>query len=105
MLLGDTGNAQGINFIKLAMEDPEALKYVAAISFHSWNGGTDELLLAWGDATKKLGFPLFIAEAGTDPQAYRDTVRLQSPEYSLDEINLYIRLSHYASQNRFCSGN
>ena len=92
MLLGDTGNPQGFNFIKLAMEDPEALKYVTAVSFHSWNGGTNQILSDWSDAAKKLGLPLFVAEAGTDPQAYRDTARLQSPEYSLDEIKLYIRL-------------
>jgi hypothetical protein len=92
MLLGDTGNARGINFIKLAMDDPEALKYVTAVSFHSWNGGTDQVLSAWGDAAKKLGIPLLVAEAGTDPQAYRDPAKLESAKYSLDEINLYVRI-------------
>jgi len=92
MLLGDTGNAQGIKFIKVAMEDPEALKYVAAISFHCWRGGTDQLLASWGEAAKKLNIPLLVAEAGTDPNGYSKPTLLQSAPYSLDEINLYIRI-------------
>jgi hypothetical protein len=92
MLLGDTGNAQGIKFINVAMADPEAMKYVTAISFHSWNGGNDQLLASWGEAAKKLNIPLHVAEAGTDPQAYSNPTLLQSAPYSLNEINLYIRL-------------
>ena len=34
MLLGDTSDATPTNFIKAAMADPEAMKYVGAISFH-----------------------------------------------------------------------
>ena len=92
MLLGDTGNAKGIKFIDVAVEDPETMKYVTAISFHSWRGGDDQLLASWGEAAKKLNIPLFVAEAGTDPQAYSKPTLLQSPAYSLDEITLYIRI-------------
>jgi hypothetical protein len=92
MLLGDTGNAQGIKFIDVAVEDPEAMKYVTAISFHSWRGGSDQLLASWGQAAKRLNLPLLVAEAGTDPSAYSNPKLLQSPGYSLDEITLYIRI-------------
>ena len=47
LLLGDIGNAYPIGFIKDGMDDPEAGKYVYAISFHSWRGCTDENLAAW----------------------------------------------------------
>ncbi len=92
MLLGDTGNARGIKFIDVAVGDPEAMRYVAAISFHSWRGGDDPLLASWGQAARKLNIPLLVAEAGTDPQAYSNPTLLQSPAYSLDEITLYIRI-------------
>ena len=92
MLLGDTGNARGIKFIDTTVADPEAMKYVTALSFHSWRGGSDELLASWGQAAKKLNIPLLVAEGGTDPQAYTNPKLLQSPAYSLDEITLYIRI-------------
>jgi hypothetical protein len=92
MLLGDTGNAQGIKFIDVAVADPNAMKYVTAISFHSWNGGNDQLLARWGEVARNLNIPLLVAEAGTDPQAYSNPTLLQSAPYSLNEINLYIRI-------------
>jgi hypothetical protein len=92
MLLGDTGNAKGIKFIDVAVEDPEAMKYVTAISFHSWRGGDDQLLASWGQAARKLNIPLFVAEGGTDPSAYSNPTLLRSPAYSLGEISLYIRI-------------
>jgi hypothetical protein len=92
MLLGDTGNAKGIKFIDVAVEDPEAMKYVTAISFHSWRGGDDQLLASWRQAARKLNIPLLVAEAGTDPSAYSNPTLLRSPAYSLDEIALYIRI-------------
>ncbi len=92
MLLGDTGSARGIKFIDVAVADPEAMKYVTAISFHSWRGGDDQLLASWGQAARKLNIPLLVAEGGTDPQAYTNPKLLRSPAYSLDEITLYIRI-------------
>ena len=44
MLLGDTSDATAMDFILPAMRDPEALRHVAAVSFHSWRGWTDEIL-------------------------------------------------------------
>jgi len=92
MLLGDTGDAKPTNFIKPAMEDPEALKYIGAVSFHSWRGGDDKLLSTWGDAAKKLNIPLFVGEGGTDPSAHKYPALFQEPYFALDEINLYIRI-------------
>ncbi|OHB72790.1 MAG: hypothetical protein A2V70_15405 [Planctomycetes bacterium RBG_13_63_9] len=64
MFLGDTGNARGIKFIDVAVANPEAMKYVTAIPFHSWRGGKDQLLASWGEAARKLNLPLPVAEAG-----------------------------------------
>src|ERR1039457_6094012 len=50
LALGDTSDANPINFIQPAMHDPEAVKYIGAVDFHSWRGCTDELLAQWRDA-------------------------------------------------------
>ena len=52
MLLGDTGDAPPIDFINGAMADPDAVKYIGAVSFHSWHGGSDELFAPLGQAAK-----------------------------------------------------
>jgi len=44
LALGDTSDANPIDFIQPAMHDPEAVKYVGAVDFHSWRGCTDEIL-------------------------------------------------------------
>jgi hypothetical protein len=92
MLLGDTAGAGGIRFIKVALEDPEATKYVAGIAFHCWRGGSDPVLAGWAEAARKLNVPLLVAEAGTDPSGFSNPTLLESAPYSLDEINLYIRM-------------
>ena len=94
MLLGDTCDALPIKFIQPTMEDPEAMKYVGAISFHSWRASKepDPVLAAWGDAARKANVPVLCAEAGTDSEAYFNPVIMQSPEFSMDEINLYLRI-------------
>jgi len=74
------------------LENPEALKYVGGVSFHSWHHGTDEQLTLWGNVAKKLNKPLFSAEGGTDPDAWNYPTIFEEPWFSLDEINLYIRI-------------
>jgi hypothetical protein len=91
-LLGDTSNAVAINFIQPAMADAEAMKYVGAVSFHSWNGGGDEIFAAWGEVADRLQLPLFCAEAGTDPAAYKNPPIFEDAAFSLAEINLYVRM-------------
>ena len=92
MLLGDTSDARAIDFIRAAAADAEAMKYVGAISFHSWRGGRDEVFSAWGDVASRLGLPLFCAEGGTDPEAWRHPAVFREPSYALQEIDLYVRI-------------
>ena len=91
-LLGDVANPHSIGFIQPAMEDAEALKYIGAVSFHSWYGGSDETLAAWGRAADRLGLPLFCAEAGTDPAAYKNPPIFEDADFALQEIDLYVRI-------------
>ena len=69
MLLGDTGNPTGDRFIDVARDDAEAAKYIGAVSFHSWNGGTIAQYKHFSDAAQKLNVPLLVAEGGLDPSA------------------------------------
>ena len=93
MLLGDTGNptARPANFIDVAVADPEAMKYVGAVSYHCWTGGSDQIIAKWGQVAQSFKLPLYIAEGGTDPQSYSTRNVFLEPWYALDEVNLYIR--------------
>ncbi len=53
LLLGDNSDATTFDFIVPAMNDPETHKYIAAISFHSWRGCTDDILQKWAGAAKQ----------------------------------------------------
>jgi len=92
MLLGDTSDATPTNFIKAALADPDAMRYVGAISFHSWRGGTDAQLSAWGESASEANLPVLCAEGGTDAAASSYPGIFQEFAYGFDEINLYIRL-------------
>jgi hypothetical protein len=92
MLLGDTSDATPLDFIKTAMQDPEAAKYVGAVSFHSWRGCTDEVLAGWRDAARGLNVPLLVAEGSTDAAAWRYPQIFSEPSFALDEITLYTRI-------------
>ena len=69
MLLGDTGNPTGDKFIDVALADPEAAKYIGAVSFHSWNSGTIGQYTHFSEAARQLNVPLLVAEGGLDPAA------------------------------------
>ena len=92
-LLGDTGNptARPANFIDVAIADPEAMKYVGAVSYHCWTGGSDQIIAHWGEVAQRFKLPLMIAEGGTDPASYSHRFLFLEPWYALDEINLYMR--------------
>jgi hypothetical protein len=92
LALGDTSDANPIDFIKPAMKDPEAIKYIGAVDFHSWRGCTDELLAQWRDAARELNVPLVIAEGSTDAAAYRYPQVFLEQSFALYEINLYLRI-------------
>ena len=91
LLLGDTSDATPLHFIQAAMNDPEAVKYIGAISFHSWRGGTDEQLAFWGQAAGRLKVPVLIAEGGIDPAAQNYRAIFAEPWFCLSEIDVYVR--------------
>jgi len=92
LALGDTSDANPIDFIKPAMHDPEAVKYVGAVDFHSWRGCTDEILAQWRDAAREMNVPLVVAEGSTDAAAYRYPQIFNEQSFALYEINLYLRI-------------
>jgi hypothetical protein len=96
MLLGDTGDPTGIDFINVAMQDPEAVKFLGAVSYHSWRGGTIGQYTRWGEAARKLKLPLLIAEGGTDSDAYRYQALMLEPWYALNEIGEYVDICRYS---------
>jgi len=69
MLLGDTGNPTGDQFIDVALADPKRQIH-RAVSFHSWNGGTVGQYTHFSQAARQLNVPLIVAEGGLDPAAW-----------------------------------
>ena len=92
LALGDTSDATPVDFIKPALHDAEAAKYIGAVDFHSWRGCTDETLAFWRDAARSLNVPLLVAEGSTDAAAYRYSQIFNEPSFALYEINLYLRI-------------
>jgi hypothetical protein len=92
LLLGDNSDATTFDFIVPAMNDPETHKYIAAISFHSWRGCTDEILQKWAGAAKQMNLPLIVAEGSTDAAAWNYPEIFSEASFALYEINLYMRL-------------
>jgi hypothetical protein len=96
LLLGDaTGPRNTHDFALAAAQDPEAMKYVKAVGFHSWGGGTPEQYKAWGDLAEWLQLPLLVTELGVDAQAYRGGA-YDSFNYGLSEVRMYQELLLYA---------
>ena len=92
LLLGDTSDAWPIDFIKPAMHDLEAVKYINAVSFHSWRGCTDAILAQWREAARLLNVPLLVGEGSTDAAAWTYPHIFDEPSFALHEINLYTRI-------------
>jgi O-glycosyl hydrolase len=96
LLLGDTANPRDSHrFVLAAAADPEAMRYVGAVSFHSWGDGTPEQYGAWGDVASWVHLPLLVAEAGVDPAAWRNKM-YDSYAYGMREIRQFQELLHYA---------
>jgi hypothetical protein len=96
MLLGDTGNPTGDKFIDVAVADPEAAKWIGAVSFHSWNGGTLEQYTHFSQAARQLNVPLLVGEGGLDPSAYSYRAVFLEPWYCLNEIAQYVEICRVA---------
>jgi len=92
LALGDTSDATPIDFIKPALQDPEAAKYVGAVDFHSWRGCTDDILAQWSAAARQLNVPLIVAEGSTDAASWRYPQIFAEQSFALYEINLYTRI-------------
>jgi len=96
MLLGDTGNPTGDRFIDVALADPEAAKYIGAVSFHSWNSGTVEQYTHFSQAAGQLGVPLLVGEGGLDPSAHQYRAIFLEPWFCLSEIAQYVEICRVA---------
>ena len=92
MLLGDNSDATTFDFIVPTLEDAEALRYVGAVSFHSWRGCDDATLRRWAAAAERIGVPLIIAEGSTDAAAHQYPAIFNESTFALYEINLYTRI-------------
>lgn len=92
MLLGDNSDANTIEFIYPAMEDPETHPYIGAVSFHSWRGWEDATLAKWDSAATVLDIPLIVGEGSIDAAAWRYPAIFEESIYAMEEINLYTRI-------------
>ena len=92
MLLGDNSDATTFDFIVPALNDPEARRYIGAVSFHSWRGCDDETLEKWAAASRKINVPLIVGEGSTDAAAHRYPGIFNETTFALYEINLYVRI-------------
>ena len=96
MLVGDTANPRDSHrFVLPTAADPEAMRYVGAVSFHSWGDGTAAQYGAWGDVGAWLNLPLVVAEAGVDPGAYKNRM-YDSFDYGLKEARQFQELLRFA---------
>jgi hypothetical protein len=96
MLLGDNSDANSIDFIEPALQDPAALRFIGAISFHTWRGCDNWTLSNWADASNELNVPLIIGEGGTDAQAFGYPDIFSEPSFAMDEIDIYVRSCNVA---------
>lgn len=96
MLLGDVSNPRGtIAFTRPAAQDPDALRYVGAVSFHSWGGASAAQYREWGDLAESLGIPLLVAEMGTDASGWQGRA-YDSYWYGIEELRQYQELLLHA---------
>jgi len=96
MLLGDVHAPRGTtDWVRPAAADPDAMKYVGALAFHSWGGASPDEYRAWGDLARELKLPLLVAELGVDAAAWR-TSAYDSYQYMMREAAMYQELLLYA---------
>ena len=96
LLLGDTSDARDTHrYVLPVANDPEALRYVGALSFHAWRDTTAAQYAAWADMADWLRLPLLVAEAGVDPDAYYNHAFDQF-DYGLAEAAQQQRLLRFA---------
>ena len=92
LLLGDTADGNGFEFVNASLNDPETWQYIGAVSFHSWRGWTDQTLLEWFEAADRINVPLIIGEGSIDAAAWRYPGIFEESHYAMEEIKLYTRI-------------
>ncbi|MFQ6132118.1 MAG: hypothetical protein ACE5R4_08785 [Armatimonadota bacterium] len=96
MLLADATGPRGTHTYALpAANDPEAMRYVGAVGFHSWGGASPEQYQAWADLAERLKLPLLVTELGVDAGAWR-TRAFDTFHYALREVGMYQEILLYA---------
>lgn len=92
LLLGDTANPRdSYKYVLPTLHDPDAMRYVAGLSFHSWGNGTPAHYRAWAAAAVWADLPLLIGEAGVDPHSWRNRM-YDNYAYGLLEARQYQEL-------------
>lgn len=94
MLLGDCTGPGSIRFTDPAASDPEALKYVGAVAFHSWGGADADVYAGWAELADRLKLPLLVTELGVD--ANYSIRPHELPGYGLREVRMYQELLLHA---------
>jgi hypothetical protein len=92
LLVGDTSDADPVDFVEPVLADPEAARFAGAVSFHSWRGCTQKNLERWLAAARRLNVPLLVGEGSTDAAAWRYSRIFLEPSFAIYEIDLYTRI-------------
>jgi O-glycosyl hydrolase len=89
MLLGDVSIPHDSHaYVVPTLADAEAMKYVGAMSFHSWTGAASNQYAGWASLAEGMKLPLLVAELGVDPEAWR-TDSFDTPGYAIKEARMY----------------
>jgi len=95
MLLGDVIHVGAHAYVEPAMADPEAMRHVGGIAFHSWGRINRTAYENWAALASKLELPLLVAEKGADANAWRDR-SFRTFAYALLELRTYMELLLHA---------
>ena len=94
VLLGEVANAGRIDFVGAAAANPYLMRWVDAVSFHSWGGASPDGYRAWRELADRMGVSLVVGEVGVDAD-YASRPHEQ-PGYGLEELRMYQELLMYA---------
>lgn len=86
LLLGDVAGRERYDYVQTALADPQAMRHVGAVAFHSWQRGPEHYE-AWAQTAERLGLPLLVTEYGADPGAWEDG-SFRTFRYALDEVRM-----------------
>jgi hypothetical protein len=88
-VLGGAASPRGTHtYAEPAVDDPEAMRHVGAVAFHSWGGASGYEYRAWSQLAREVDRPLLVTELGVDPYAWQ-TGAYDSFDYALREVAMY----------------